>query len=159
MSDHTHTAGCCEPHPANTARASFAGVAPAQRTASPHRRETADKAELLVTGSLVTMDDAAPRVEAMAVAGARILAVGSRADLESFVGPTTRILEHKMGSILPGFVEPHLHLVSSAMVFDGVDCSPYSNKTLDAVLTALKAAAAKTAPGQTVVGQLFDPSL
>ncbi|MEI6252615.1 MAG: amidohydrolase family protein, partial [Mycobacteriaceae bacterium] len=159
MSEHSHTAGCCEPHPANTARASFAGVAPAERTASPHRRENADKAELLVSGSLITMDDAAPRAEAMAVAGGRILAVGSRADLESFVGPATRILEHKTGSILPGFVEPHLHLVSSALVFDGVDCSPYTNKTLDAVLAALKAATATTPQGQTVVGQLFDPSL
>lgn len=159
MSDHSNTAGCCEPHPANAARASFAGAAPAERTASPHRRESAEKAELLVAGSLITMDETAPRAEAMAVAGGRILAVGSRADLESFVGPATRILEHKTGAILPGFVEPHLHLVSSALVFDGVDCSPYANKTLDAVLAALRAAAAKTPPGQTVVGQLFDPSL
>jgi predicted amidohydrolase YtcJ len=153
-----HNAGCCEPHPANTARASFAGTAPADRIAKPHRRENADKAELLVTGSLVTMDEAAPRAEAMAVAAGRILAVGSRADLESFVGPGTRILEHKTGTILPGFVEPHLHLTTSALVFDGVDCSPYVNKTLDAVLSALKAAVGK-APGQAVVGQLFDPSL
>jgi predicted amidohydrolase YtcJ len=104
------------------------------------------------------MDEAAPRAEAMAVAAGRILAVGSRADLESFVGPGTRILEHKTGTILPGFVEPHLHLTTSALVFDGVDCSPYVNKTLDAVLSALKAAVGK-APGQAVVGQLFDPSL
>jgi predicted amidohydrolase YtcJ len=49
--------------------------------------------------------------------------------------------------------------VSSALVFSGVDCSPYTNKTLDAVLAALKAAVAATPAGQTVVGQLFDPSL
>jgi len=158
VSDHSHTAGCCEPHPANAARASFGGAAPAERTASPQRRESAQKAELLVTGSLITMDGTVPRAEAMAVAGGRILAVGSRADLEAFVGPGTRTVDHRTGAILPGFVEPHLHLVSSAMVFDGVDCSPYTNKTLDAVLAALKAALAKT-PGQTVVGQLFDPSL
>ncbi len=157
MSD--HTAGCCEPHPANAARASFTGVSPAERSASPRRHENAEKAELLVTGSLITMDDAAPRAEAMAVSGGRILAVGSRADLESFVGPGTRVLEHPTGSVLPGFVEPHLHLVSSALVFDGVDCSPYANKTLDAVLSVLKAAVAKAPAGQTVVGQLFDPSL
>jgi predicted amidohydrolase YtcJ len=159
VSEHTHTAGCCDPHPANAARASFSGVAAAERTASPRRRENADKAELLVTGALITMDDTAPRAEAMAVSGGRILAVGSRADLEAFVGPGTRILEHATGSVLPGFVEPHLHLVSSALVFDGVDCSPYANKTLEDVLAVLKAAVAKAPPGQTVVGQLFDPSL
>jgi predicted amidohydrolase YtcJ len=159
VSEHTHTAGCCDPHPANAARASFSGVAAAERTASPRRSENADKAELLVTGALITMDDTAPRAEAMAVSGGRILAVGSRADLEAFVGPGTRILEHATGSVLPGFVEPHLHLVSSALVFDGVDCSPYANKTLEDVLAVLKAAVAKAPPGQSVVGQLFDPSL
>lgn len=143
---------CCSPHPANAARVSVSGVAPASRTAQPHRREKADKAELLVTGSLITMDDAQPRAEAMAVAGGRILAVGSRADLESFVGPATVTLEHKSGVIMPGLVEPHVHLVSSALVFNGVDCSPYANKTLDAVLAALKAAVAATPPGRPSSG-------
>ena len=159
MTDSIPSAGCCQPHPANAARVSLAGVAPAGRTARPHRREKADKAELLVTGSLITMDDSRPSADAMAVAGGRILAVGSRAELESFVGPGTRILEHKTGAILPGFVEPHLHLVTSALVFNGVDCSPYTNKTLDAVLATLKAAVAANPAGQAVVGQLFDPSL
>ena len=154
-----HTAGCCEPHPANAARVSIDGVSSAERTAHPHRRDNATTADLLVTGSLITMDDTAPTAEAMAVAGGRILAVGSRSDLESFVGPGTTILEHKSGVIMPGFVEPHIHLVSSALVFDGVDCSPYTNKTLDAVLVALKAAVAKAPAGQAVIGQLFDPSL
>jgi predicted amidohydrolase YtcJ len=49
--------------------------------------------------------------------------------------------------------------VSSALVFDGVDCSPYANTTLDEVLAALKAAVAAAPPGRAVVGQLFDPSL
>jgi predicted amidohydrolase YtcJ len=159
MTESIPSAGCCQPHPANAARVSLAGVAPAERTARPHRREKADKAELLVTGSLITMDDSRPSADAMAVAQGRILAVGSRADLESFVGPGTKILEHPTGSILPGFVEPHLHLVTSALVFNGVDCSPYTNKTLDAVLATLKAAVAANPAGQAVVGQLFDPSL
>ena len=59
------------------------------------------------------------RPEAMAIAGGRILAVGSRAELESFVGPGTKMLDHGSGTIMPGFVEPHLHLVTSALVFDG----------------------------------------
>lgn len=159
MTEHPSTADCCAPHPANVARVSLSGVEPAQHAVRPQRGESATKADLLVTGSLITLDEAQPRSEAMAISGGRILAVGSRADLESFVGPGTKLLEHKTGTVLPGFVEPHLHLVSSALVFDGVDCSPYTNKTLDAVLAALKDAVAKAPQGQTVVGQLFDPSL
>ena len=154
-----HTADCCAPHPANAARLSISGVTPAERTARPHRRESAQKADLIVTGSLITLDDAAPRAEAMAIANGRILAVGSRADVDSFAGPATKKLDHATGTVLPGLIEPHLHLISSALVFDGVDCSPYTNKTLDAVLAALKTAVAQAPPGQTVVGQLYDPSL
>ena len=154
-----HPADCCAPHPANAARVNLTGIPPAARTTTPPRRDNSGTAELLVTGSLVTMDDARPRAEAMAIAQGRILAVGSRADLETFVGPGTRVLDHPTGAVLPGFVEPHLHLVSSALVFDGVDCSPYTNKTLDAVLAELKAAVAAAPAGRTVVGQLFDPSL
>ena len=165
MTDTPRAADCCAPHPANAARVSLDGVAAADRTAHPRRGHTATKghkagkAELLVTGSLLTMDPAQPRAEAMAVAGGRILAVGSRAEVESFVGPATTTLEHTTGVVMPGFVEPHVHLVSSALVFNGVDCSPYTNKTLDAVLAALKAAAAAAPAGQAVVGQLYDPSL
>ena len=154
-----HPADCCAPHPANAARVTLDGVPSADRSAHPHRRENTGTAELLVTGSLITMDPAQPRAEAMAIAKGRILAVGSRSELESFVGPATKTLAHTTGTVLPGLVEPHLHLVSSALVFDGVDCSPYTNKTLDAVLAALKTAVAKAPAGQTVVGQLFDPSL
>jgi predicted amidohydrolase YtcJ len=157
--NHGPAAGCCAPHPANTARVSLEGVASAPRAVQPPRSENASKADLLVTGSLLTMDEAQPSVEAMAVANGRILAVGSRSDLETFVGPGTTVLDHPTGVVMPGFVEPHLHLMTSALVFDGVDCSPYTNKTLDAVLAALRAAVAKAPRGQAVVGQLYDPSL
>ncbi len=159
MTAHSNAGGCCAPHPANAARVSLEGVAPADRSVHPQHRGVTGKAELLVTGSLVTLDENLPRAEAMAVAGGRILAVGSRSDLEAFVGPDTTLLDHKAGVILPGFVEPHVHLVSSALVFNGVDCSPYTNKTLDAVLAALKAAVATAPAGQAIVGQLYDPSL
>jgi predicted amidohydrolase YtcJ len=152
-------AGCCAPHPANAARVSLDGVASAPRAVQPRRSENASKADLLVTGSLLTMDEAQPTAEAMAVANGRILAVGSRSDLETFVGPGTTLLKHPTGVVMPGFVEPHLHLMTSALVFDGVDCSPYTNKTLEAVLAALRAAVAKAPRGQAVVGQLYDPSL
>lgn len=157
--DHAPAADCCAPSPANAARVQIAGVGAADRTAHPHGRPTATKADLLVTGSLVTLDAERPRAEAMAVADGRILAVGTRDQMAAFVGPGTKTLAHGTGAILPGFVEPHLHLVSSALVFSGVDCSPNTTKTLDGALAALKAAVAEAPAGQTVVGQLFDPSL
>jgi alkylation response protein AidB-like acyl-CoA dehydrogenase len=100
MTGHSMTGhSCCAPHPANAARVSIDEVTPADRTAHPHRRGSATKADLLVIGSLITMDGTAPNAEAMAVAGGRILAVGSRSDLEGFVGTGTKVLEHNAGRL------------------------------------------------------------
>ena len=69
-------------------------------------------AELIITNARVqTMDEALPRAEAVAVAAGRILAVGSCAEIAALAGPQTRVIDAGGRSLLPGFVESHLHLV------------------------------------------------
>jgi predicted amidohydrolase YtcJ len=69
-------------------------------------------AEMIVTNARVlTMDPGRPRAEAVAVAGGRILAVGSRAEVAALAGPSTRVVDAGGRTLLPGFVESHLHLV------------------------------------------------
>lgn len=70
------------------------------------------KAELIVTNARVlTMDPERPQAEAVAVAGGRILAVGARAEVEALAGPGCRVIDAGGRTLLPGFVESHLHLV------------------------------------------------
>ena len=93
-----HRSGCCAPSPVHATRLDLSGVAPADRARQPRRgTPSVDKAELLVTGPIVTMDETRPRAEAVAVAHGRILAVGTRAELEGLVGPGTRVLDHAKG--------------------------------------------------------------
>lgn len=69
-------------------------------------------AELIVTNARVlTMDDRAPRAEAVAVAGGRIVAVGTCAEVAALAGPSTQVIDAGGRTLLPGFVESHLHLV------------------------------------------------
>lgn len=69
------------------------------------------KAELIVTnGRVLTMDSTNPRAEAVALAGGRILAVGSRAEVEALAGSETRTIDAGGRTVLPGFFESHLHL-------------------------------------------------
>ena len=68
--------------------------------------------DLILTGARVlTMNPAQPRAEAVAVCGERIDAVGSRTEIEASAGPDTRIVDIGGATLLPGFVESHLHLV------------------------------------------------
>ena len=70
------------------------------------------QAEMIVThAKVLTMDLGRPRAEAVAVAGGRILAVGSAAEVAALAGPGTRVIDAGGRTLLPGFVESHLHLV------------------------------------------------
>jgi hypothetical protein len=70
------------------------------------------QAETIITNAKVlTMDEARPRAEAVAFAGGRILAVGDRAEVEAMAGPGCRVVDAGGRTLLPGFVESHLHLV------------------------------------------------
>ncbi|MBL9047486.1 MAG: amidohydrolase [Tabrizicola sp.] len=69
-------------------------------------------AEMIITNAKVlTMDETRPRAEAVALGGRRILAVGGRAETEALAGPATRVVDAGGRTLLPGFVESHLHLV------------------------------------------------
>jgi hypothetical protein len=65
---------------------------------------------ILTNARVLTMDTARPRAEAVAVAGGRIAAVGGR-EVERRAGPGTRVVDAGGRTLLPGFVESHLHLV------------------------------------------------
>ena len=70
------------------------------------------QAELIITNAKVlTMDAQHPRAEAVAMAAGRILAVGSTAEIRALAGAGCREIDAGGRSLLPGFVESHLHLV------------------------------------------------
>ncbi len=68
-------------------------------------------ADLIVTNARVlTMDPDRPRAEAVAVGGNRILLVGSAVDAMSLRRPGTRVVDAAGATLLPGFIESHLHI-------------------------------------------------
>src|SRR5262245_12862981 len=63
-------------------------------------------------GSIVTIDDNQPTAEALAVKDGKILAVGSRADIEkSHKGPQTKVVDLTGKTLLPGFLDAHSHYI------------------------------------------------
>ncbi|MBZ9853620.1 amidohydrolase [Mesorhizobium sp. CA13] len=73
------------------------------------------KADLIViNGRVLTMDDDNPATDAVAVKNGAIFALGSCASIEEFKGPATRVIDARGGSVLPGFIEAHMHLFSGA---------------------------------------------
>lgn len=71
---------------------------------------SAEHAELVLQGGpVLVMDAAGSRADAVAVAGGRILAVGTRDDVAPLIGAATRVIELDGRAVLPGINDSHLH--------------------------------------------------
>jgi hypothetical protein len=81
--------------------------------AAAQAQPAAGVAEVIYAGGpIITMNDAAPAAEAVAIRGGRIIAVGSRAAVEAARGPGTRSINLDGRTLLPGFVDPHGHMTA-----------------------------------------------
>jgi predicted amidohydrolase YtcJ len=71
-----------------------------------------EKADTIYSGgSILTIDDSAPRAEAVAVKAGRILAVGALSEIEALRGNETESFDLEGRTMLPGFVDSHGHVV------------------------------------------------
>jgi predicted amidohydrolase YtcJ len=69
---------------------------------------------VLFNGKIVTMDAAGTIVEAVALAGDRIVGTGSYSDIEPLVGDRTRKIDLRGRVALPGFIDAHVHVDCAA---------------------------------------------
>lgn len=66
---------------------------------------------VLVGGSVMTMDARRPTASAVAIATGRIVSVGDDAAVAEHTGPRTRRIDLNGRTVLPGFVDAHVHPV------------------------------------------------
>jgi predicted amidohydrolase YtcJ len=72
-------------------------------------------ASLIITNArILTMDRARPRAEAIAVSGNRVTRLGTHAEVMVEKGASTRVVDAGGASVIPGFVEAHMHLFAGA---------------------------------------------
>ena len=117
-------------------------------------------ATVFTGGTVLTVDRRFSQAEAIAIRGNRIVAVGSDAAVRAAAGAQAQVVDLRGRVMLPGFVEPHAHVVAGALVdslMDHVGMTRFATTAL--VLEHLKAKARTTPPGQWIMGRNFDPSL
>ncbi len=68
-----------------------------------------------VDGPIVTMADAAPTAEAVLARGGKIVAVGSRADVEKQSQVPVTTVDLRGRALLPGFVDAHGHVLMAGL--------------------------------------------
>jgi len=114
-----------------------------------------DRADLIVVNARVwTVDAARPEAEAVAVAGDRILAVGTRAEAERLRGPTTRVVDAGGRFLMPGFEDAHIHLMTGGAQLDSVDLKDAA--TPAEFTRRIGERAKRTAQGDWILGGNWD---
>lgn len=84
--------------------------------------EAAD--QIWMGGTILTMNDATMRVEAVAEKGGRIIAAGSEAEVMALKGPETRVIDLGGRTMLPGFVDAHGHVMIGGVQALGANMLP-----------------------------------
>jgi predicted amidohydrolase YtcJ len=109
------------------------------------------RAELaFLGGSVITVDPTRPRAEAIAVAGGRIVAVGTDREVAELIGPTTDVIELEGRTVLPGFQDAHLHFAHGGMA--ARECDLYETTSPAAHAEAIVAYAARNPTVEWIVG-------
>ena len=67
---------------------------------------------VIVHGHVWTVDPENSRAEAVAALGGRIVAVGSDREIAKWIGPATKTIDAQGKSVLPGFIDAHVHFSS-----------------------------------------------
>lgn len=109
-------------------------------------------------GTILTMNDKAPRAEAIAIRGNKILAVGKLDDVQSAIGSGAQVVDLQGRTLMPGLIDPHMHFVFTAFE-DWIDVSPITTPDYATVWSKLQKGVADAKPGEWVRAQQFDASI
>lgn len=122
-------------------------------------------ADVIYTGGdIVTMNDAQPTAEALAVKDGKILFVGRTVDAEKLRSRTTEAVDLGGKTLMPSFLDAHSHYINSLLVAD--QCKLYAppagpGKDVESIVTALTQFAheRKIAKGEMILGYGYDDTV
>jgi len=113
------------------------------------KKEPADL--VLTNGKLVTVDEARPQAEALAVRGGTIVAVGSGKDIKPYIGDNTKVIDLGDRLAIPGFIDAHVHFTGIGQAKLSLDLRHVKN--WDEILALILEAVSKARPGEWIHGR------
>jgi len=110
--------------------------------------------KILHNGRILTMGTREREVEALALAGSRVFAIGTNSEMLALAGPRVSRFDLAGRRVTPGFNDAHSHPCDSGVAL--VTQVALEMDSIEAIKAAIRARAAATPPGDWVVGFLYD---
>ena len=90
---------------------------------------------VLINGGIYTVDSARTWAQAAAISGNKIIAVGSNTEVQTLIGPNTRVIDLTGRMALPGIHDSHIHPLEGG--YEKVWCNLYDSESVAAVTAKL----------------------
>jgi predicted amidohydrolase YtcJ len=106
---------------------------------------------VLRNGRIITLDATTPDAQALAARAGHIVALGSNAEIQRYVGASTHVIDLAGQLATPGFIEGHGHFTGIGQMKLGLELQ--SAKTWDDIIAMVAEAVKKAKPGQWIEGR------
>ncbi|MGA1762951.1 MAG: amidohydrolase [Gammaproteobacteria bacterium] len=118
----------------------------------------ANEADLVIKNAQIfTASQNIGEAEAVAVKDGRFLAVGTNDEIQRYVGPDSTIIDASGKSILPGFIDSHIHISSGTAYVQGLDLFGIAKKS--DWLEMIRLSAKNVPKGKWLIGGRWDHTL
>ena len=109
---------------------------------------------IVTNAAIYTVDKQHPKAEAVAVIGDRIVAIGSRADIDLWRGSRTKVIDAGGKPLLPGFNDAHVHFIQGGAQLEQVQLTDAA--TPEEFAKRIAAQVKKTPKGEWILGGRWD---
>ncbi|MBD1221278.1 amidohydrolase [Virgibacillus halodenitrificans] len=113
---------------------------------------------IFINGQVITMNKEHEEASTIVVKNGTIVAVGQHDLIELWQEKDTKIVDLQRKTIMPSFIESHVHPVIYAKNIIQVDCSPRAVSTVSDILIKVKQEAASVKEGQWIRGYGWNDS-
>lgn len=105
---------------------------------------------VFTNGEVITVDKGCSIMETVAIKDHTIIGVGQIEEVSGLIGENTRVIDLEGKSLLPGFIDPHLHLTIYGTNLLGINCASPEIDSLEILYEKMKIRAEITPKGEWI---------
>jgi predicted amidohydrolase YtcJ len=115
-------------------------------------RPAHDRADLVILGGTIyTVDDHQPVVEAVAVKGGIIAFAGEEREARQYIDDKTKVINLAGKTMTPGFIEAHAHMMGIG--YNELELDLMNVKSYEELVELVRKAVSKAKPGEWILGR------